>query len=119
MQLNMGPMSSRAAYVEGASALCAGSRCQLEGAQKLLDRARDVLESRNNMSAALWCDQGGHAFSERDPGRQRITVNTLDEDEREVQVAKDFCGECAANSGLTSPRKTRPTLPVAGSVVGD
>jgi len=66
------------------------------------------------MSAALWCDQGGHAFSERDPGRQRITVNTLDEDENEVQVAKDFCGACAAQSGLTTPRKTRPA--VAGSL---
>ena len=100
-----------AAYVEGASPLCAGSRCQLQAAERLVNQARDILESRNHMSAALWCDQGGHAFSERDTGRQRITVNTLDEDEREVQVAKDFCGECAANSGLTTPRKTRPSIP--------
>ena len=72
------------------------------------------------MSAALWCDQGGHAFSERDPGRQRVTVNTLDEEtDREVTVAKDFCGECADRAGLNTKRKTRPTLPAAGAVVDD
>jgi hypothetical protein len=114
----MGPVTSSAGYVERPSQLCLSGGCQLGTAMNLLDQAREVLESRNHMSAALWCDQGGHAFSERDTGRQRITVNTLDEDEREVQVAKDFCGECAAKSGLTSPRKTRPTLPavVSGGV---
>jgi hypothetical protein len=101
-----------AAYVERVSPLCAGSGCQFSGAQQILNQAREVLESRDHMSAALWCDQGGHAFSERDPGRQRITVNTLDEEtEREVQISKDFCGGCADQAGLNGKRKTRPTLP--------
>lgn len=90
----------------------------------LLEQARAIVEegSRGSMSAALWCDQGGHAFSERDPGRQRISVSTLDDDEREVNLTKDFCGDCASKAGLTAPRKTRaeiaytpPASPAYGS----
>lgn len=85
----------------------------LGSAAGLLDQAREVIRQngRDGMSSALWCDQGGHAFSERDPGRQRISVNTLDENENEVNLTKDFCGDCAASAGLTQPRRTRPTLP--------
>lgn len=61
------------------------------------------------MSQALWCDQGGHAFSERDPGRQRISITVLDEESGEERAeARDFCGACAEASGLLSKRKTRP-----------
>ena len=113
--LNMGPMTTRAAYVERAAPICQNNACQFHQAQHVLDQARELIESRNHMSAALWCDQGGHAFSERDPGRQRITVNTLDQaTEQEIQVSKDFCGDCAAKSGLSSPRRTRPTLASGG-----
>ena len=103
--LNMGPVTRSAAYVERAAPLCQNGGCQLHTAQRTLDQARELFESRNNMSVALWCDQGGHAFSERDPGRQRITVNTLDEvSDQEVQVSKDFCGDCAApNIGPVPP----------------
>ncbi len=105
---------SSAGYVQSPAALCQNYGCQLHQAQRTLDQARELIETRNNMSAALWCDQGGHAFSERDPGRQRITVNTLDENEQEAVVSKDFCGDCAVKAGLTSPRRTRPTLAAGG-----
>lgn len=63
------------------------------------------------MSQALWCDHGGHAFSERDPGRRRISMAVLDEDtEQERTESRDFCGECAEKSGIAEPRKTRPQL---------
>lgn len=62
------------------------------------------------MSQALWCDSGGHAFSERDPGRQRISVTALDDDGEETIESRDFCGDCAAKAGLLAPRKTRPQL---------
>lgn len=66
---------------------------------------------RQHMSQALWCDNGGHAFSERDPGRQRISIAVLDEDtEKERLESRDFCGECAIKAGLASPRKTRPAI---------
>lgn len=100
------------AYVYGADPACAGGQCMIGSARAFLVQAQQAIEqtSRSSMSVALWCDQGGHAFSERDPGRQRIKVNTLDDNEVEVEVTKDFCGDCAAQAGLTRPRKTRPTL---------
>jgi len=108
-----------AGYVQRAADLCQNYGCQLHAAQRTLDQAREIIETRNHMSQALWCDQGGHAFSERDPGRQRITVNTLDEvTDQETQVSKDFCGECAVKSGLSTPRRTRPTLTSGGVVDG-
>lgn len=105
-------------YVYRAQPSCLSGGCVVGQAAGLLEQARRIVEegSRNSMSAALWCDQGGHAFSERDPGRQRIKVSVLDDDETEIEVAKDFCGACAAKSGLTSPRKTRPTLTAASDV---
>ena len=60
------------------------------------------------MSKALWCDQGGHAFSERDPGRQHVSVTVVADDGsgQELQETRDMCGACAASSGLLAPRKT-------------
>lgn len=63
------------------------------------------------MSRALWCDSGGHAFSERDPGRQRITVQVLDDDGNEQEDFREFCGECADKAGLLKHRVTRPKAP--------
>lgn len=62
------------------------------------------------MSVALWCDQGGHAFSERDPGRQRVGITILNDDGQEVEEARDLCGQCASQAGLLRPRQTRPQV---------
>lgn len=99
-------------YVYRAEPACLDSGCMLSAASGMLRQAQEIIRQngRDGMSAALWCEQGGHAFSERDPGRQRISINTLDEEENEVVVAKDFCGDCAADAGLTSPRKTKPAI---------
>lgn len=97
------------AYVYGADRACAAGGCMLGSAAGLLQQARDVIESngRTGMSAALWCDQGGHAFSERDPGRQRISVTVLDDEGEEKQEARDLCGSCAEEAGLLKKRKTK------------
>lgn len=106
------------ADVDQAAQICRYDGCQLHRTITIMAGATQLLTGRNHMSQALWCDQGGHAFSERDPGRQRITVNIIDEDtEDETQVSKDFCGECAKSSGLTTARKTRPAI-VNGTVSG-
>lgn len=92
---------------------CLNYGCQLQKALAILRqasemqaRAQAMLESaeRDNMSRALWCDSGGHAFSERDPGRQRITVEVLDEDENVKEDFRQFCGECAEKAGLLKRR---------------
>jgi len=100
---------ARDAYVVNVDPSCAARGCMIGGAHEYLAKARELLEQngRGNMSAALWCDQGGHAFSERDPGRQRISVTVLDEDGDEQQEARDLCGECATQAGLLSKRKTK------------
>ena len=64
------------------------------------------------MSQALWCDQGGHAFSERDPGRQRISVQVLDDDGVEQAESRDLCSQCAEQAGLLKKRQTRPAAAI-------
>lgn len=100
------------AYVTDADPTCKARGCQLYAAHNYLVQARQVIEQqgRSSMSQALWCDQGGHAFSERDPGRQRISVTVLDDNGDEQQEARDLCGECAQLAGLLSKRKTK-TVP--------
>jgi hypothetical protein len=99
------------ADVDHAHQACRYSGCQFWRLSAMAADAATLLDGRNHMSQALWCDQGGHAFSERDPGRQRITVNVIDEDtEAETQLTKDLCGDCARTSGLTSKRITRPAI---------
>jgi hypothetical protein len=97
--------------VIGASQACrTPAGCQLRQAETLLAKTAAVLADRKraHMSIALWCDAGGHAFSERDPGRQRITVEVLDEETgQDREESRDWCGECAAAAGLMN-RKTRP-----------
>lgn len=90
----------------------------LHTAAAVLEQARQVIREngRDGMSQALWCDQGGHAFSERDPGRQRVNVNMLDDDGNEVEMAKDLCGECAVAIGITTPRKTRSAPAITATV---
>jgi hypothetical protein len=97
--------------VFGAAPGCVRDRCQLKQAADVLEAARQIVENgrRTNMSQALWCDQGGHAFSERDPGRQRISITVLDEEtNQERGEARDFCGDCAQAAGLLSKSRTRP-----------
>ncbi len=99
--------------VYGAAPGCVQGRCQFSAAKTMIDQTYAALlrEGKDGMSQALWCDQGGHAFSERDPGRQRIAVETLNEDTgEEERISKDFCGQCAQASGLTTKRVTRPKM---------
>ncbi len=99
-------------YIHGAHQICADNGCQWRQATQILAQARDYINEhtgRTQMSQALWCDAGGHAFSERDPGRQRIAIAVLNEDTgQEETESRDFCSECAAKAGLLAKRKTRP-----------
>ena len=90
---------------------CQRDGCQLRATGAMVEAARQMIEEigRSKMSQALWCDAGGHAFSERDPGRQRISVTVLDEEtDSEKMETRDFCGACAEQAGLLSKRRTRP-----------
>lgn len=45
---------------------------------------------------ALWCEQGGHAFSEKDPDVQVLTIAGRGPDGKTVEESRTSCGECAA-----------------------
>lgn len=107
------------AYVARAHPQCQDRGCQYATAAGLLEAAGQALTegNREHMSQALWCDQGGHAFSERDPGRQRISVEILDDSGTEHSQFRDLCGDCAKTAGLLNPARTRPAAltPVPGT----
>lgn len=68
------------------------------------------------MSQALWCDQGGHAFSSKDPGKRHFSeTRTVDDGYRVSQVTADMdiCGPCSESSFLGST----PALTVRQDVV--
>lgn len=110
--LNMGFTGNK--FVPHAHPECERSGCQFGKGAEIAAAAMSVIEQmgRKHMSQALWCDNGGHAFSERDPGRQRISIAVIDEDtEQERMESRDFCGEHAVAAGLTT-RQTRPARQV-------
>lgn len=86
-------------WVAYASAVCQGTGCQLAKAHDALaaaERVGRMLQMIENEDVALWCGVGGHAFSSRDPGRQRVTVQQWDEEANEMRpVAASACGEHA------------------------
>jgi hypothetical protein len=45
---------------------------------------------------ALWCEQGGHSFSEKDPDVQVLTISGRGPDGQPVEESRTSCGECAA-----------------------
>ncbi len=45
---------------------------------------------------ALWCEQGGHSFSEKDPDVQVLTIAGRGNDGQTVEESRTSCGECAA-----------------------
>jgi hypothetical protein len=92
-------------YVRGASVSCREQGCQsLELAAMLgttLGRTRELIESlegtevKMQPTQALWCEQGGHSFSEKDPDVQVISIAGRGPDGQTVEESRTSCGECA------------------------
>jgi len=84
--------------------------------QILVARAEELhREAQQIMSQALWCDQGAHAFSARDPGRQEWVVREYDDDAGAmVEETRTACSECARQVGaVRGAPKTRPAQAIA------
>jgi hypothetical protein len=105
-------------YIPHAHPACLAG-CQFAKASDVAALAAQITDQLGvkSMSQALWCDATEHAFSERDPGRQRISVAEFDEDGNQTLVSKDFCGECAAALGLTKPKRKGKYDPVKTRVL--
>lgn len=84
---------------------CVASGCLLPEARRLLATAQEIArqKGRTPVSQALWCDQGNHSFSSRDPKREhwdREVPNPSykpggDSDEM-LKIPWDVCGACVA-----------------------
>lgn len=115
----------RHGYVTGASALCSAGGCQSRTLIAMTDKAmsqnaelleqigRQGRERQMTMTPqagaqpcrALWCEEGGHSFSERDPGMKVVLIEGTDEAGAPVSESRTMCGGCAPR---VSVRRTRP-----------
>lgn len=48
-------------------------------------------ETVGTMSSAAWCDPGNHAFKAGEPGSQRFTGTSIDENGIPVRMEMDAC----------------------------
>jgi len=85
---------------------CGRYGCQLTEARQILAQARSIMEKvqilTTQATQALWCEQGEHAFSAKDPAVRVITVSGPDGEESHT-----ICGKCT----LTIGRQQAPQLP--------
>lgn len=71
--------------------------CKLADARKMLAQAeRLVGRSREGkpVSQALWCDQGNHPFSARDPKAEHWERQVKNDAGETITVPWDVCGRC-------------------------
>lgn len=76
---------------------CATTGCKLREAQAILTQAERLVGKNSRgeiVSQALWCDQGDHAFSARDPKAEHWERQATDPDSgKKVTVPWDVCGQ--------------------------
>lgn len=92
--------------VKGATPACCNEGCQAPAlaalSRRLSEHAHEVLETLEKKEGlmqptrALWCEQGGHPFSEKDPDIQVLTIAGRGPDGQPVEESRTSCGECAA-----------------------
>lgn len=97
---------SRNCYVRGALPACEQQGCQAPAlaalSRRLSEQAHTVLETLDKKGTqmqptkALWCEQSGHPFSEKDPDVQVLTITGRSPDGETVEESRTSCGECAA-----------------------
>lgn len=63
-------------------------------------------EVSEQVSQAIWCDKGGHAFSAKDPDREHYTSTRNVQDGqivKQVTAELDICGPCSKEVVLFEP----------------
>ena len=103
------PAGARGTYVRAPVPACASSGCQATELGRMLaetsGRAREVMsilqrkeETMTPMepTKSLWCEQGDHSFSEKDPDMQVIAMQRKGPDGEKVTESRTTCGKCAA-----------------------
>lgn len=111
-----GQRTPGSAYVVGALPACKKDGCQAPElaalCRQLSEQERELLEvlqrkeEQVEPTRALWCEQGEHSFSEKDPGMQVMTIQGKDDEGKPVSESRTLCGPCAvkARTNLGKPR---------------
>jgi hypothetical protein len=96
------------AYVQNALPSCRNQGCQAPElaalARHISDEAHKTLEMLSRKEGqmeptkALWCEQGGHSFSEKDPDLQVLTIQGKDKEGKPMSESRTICGPCAAKT---------------------
>lgn len=71
--------------------------CQVATARQMLAAAEKLVGRRMNgeiVSQALWCDQGNHPFSARDPKSEHWERQVTNDKGEKQTVPWDVCGKC-------------------------
>lgn len=107
-------------YVRGAGSACARGGCQAAALTEVADTAARLAgemiargEQQVRPTQALWCEQGGHSFSEKDRGQQVITINGVGDDGQPAEESRTTCGPCAVTTrtSLGTARNSPAPLP--------
>lgn len=78
------------------------------------------IEGTVTMSAALWCDYGQHAFSERDPKQEQWQRRIKNDETGETEtVIWDVCGRCVSAGGSPSFNAAERAAIMQGGAPGD
>jgi hypothetical protein len=113
----------REAHVKGPVPNCRLNGCQAPELHAMLASTLNVTqellakkESAMEPTKALWCEQGGHSFSEKDPDLQVLSISGKDKEGKPVTESRTLCGPCASQAkvNLGSARNSPPAQVLAG-----
>lgn len=94
-------------YAKDATAVCCAQGCRAPELEAMLASTLNVTqelltqrekEAQMDPTKALWCEQGGHSFSEKDPDFQVLTITGRDKEGKQVTESRTICGPCAAQT---------------------
>lgn len=124
-----GQRTPGSAYVTGAIPACRKYGCQAPELAELCRRISDqqhelfdVLRAKEEQmepTRALWCEQSGHSFSEKDPDFKVMSITGKDEDGKPVSESRTICGPCAVKTQMTLGSTRNVPAPAAELRAGE
>lgn len=112
-------------YVTGATPGCCELGCRATELEAMLASTLNITqellvkrekEAQMDPTRSLWCEQGGHSFSEKDPDMQVLSITGKDKDGKQVTESRTICGPCAVQTKTTlggARNAPAPELPPA------
>ena len=97
-------------YVKGATPVCCDQGCRAPELEAMLASTLNITqelliqrekETQMDPTKSLWCEQGGHSFSEKDPDFQVLSITGKDKEGKQVTESRTICGPCAVQTKTT------------------